>query len=85
MDTVTITLNVPKSVAAALEAQGLLEEDALALFLEAALWDKELADEIERGWDERFANSMDVLEAMADEALAEHLAGNSLPIECDDE
>ena len=83
MDTVTITLNVPKSVADALEAQGLLEEDALALFLEAALWDKEAADEIERGWDERFAKSKNKLREMAREARRDHLADKSEPIECD--
>jgi len=83
MDSVTITLNVPKSIADALQAQGLLEGQALSDFLEAALWYKQTSDEIERGWDERFAKSIDVLEAMAREARREHLAGKSLPIECD--
>lgn len=83
MDTVTITLTVPKSVADALEEKGLLEEATLAAFLEEALWNKEVADEIERGWDERFEKSKNKLREMAKEARREHRQGKSKPIECD--
>jgi len=44
------------------------EQDALAQWILA-----ELASE--RRWDEAFANSADVLEQLADEALAEYRAG----------
>ncbi len=46
------------------------EQDALAkLFLEEM--------ESERRWEDRLASSMDELEALADEALAEHRAGKT--------
>jgi translation elongation factor EF-1alpha len=37
--------------------------------------------ESERRWTELFAKSHAMLEAMADEALAEHRAGKTLPLE----
>jgi translation elongation factor EF-1alpha len=37
--------------------------------------------ESERRWTELFAKSHSMLEAMADEALAEHRAGKTLPLE----
>jgi hypothetical protein len=40
--------------------------------------------ESERRWDETFAASQDLLEQMADEALAEHRAGKTLPLDVDD-
>lgn len=40
---------------------------------------EELASE--RQWDEAFANSQDLLAQMADEALAEHRAGKTLPLD----
>lgn len=43
---------------------------------------EELASE--RKWAERFANSQDLLAQMADEALAEHRAGKTLPLDPDD-
>jgi hypothetical protein len=50
------------------------DQDALARLL---------LDEIasERAWDERFAKSQDVLERMAAEALAEHAAGLTTPLD----
>ncbi|MBI5051704.1 MAG: hypothetical protein HZB77_05490 [Chloroflexi bacterium] len=38
-----------------------------------------LADDEE--WDIQFSNSLDVLEQLANEALAEHRAGKTLPLE----
>ena len=35
----------------------------------------------ERGWDERFAKSQDLLERMATEALAQHAAGLTTPLD----
>lgn len=37
--------------------------------------------ESERRWDELFAKSQDVLEKLADEALAEHRAGRTRPLD----
>jgi hypothetical protein len=38
----------------------------------------------EQRWNELFARSQDMLARMADEALAEHKAGKTLPIDPDD-
>ena len=50
------------------------DQDALAQLL---------LDEIasERRWDDRFARSQDLLERMAAEALAEHAAGATTPLD----
>ena len=40
---------------------------------------EELASE--RRWDDAFANSQDMLAQLADEALAEHRAGKTLPLD----
>jgi hypothetical protein len=45
-----------------------VEQDSLA-----ERWMAELADE--RGWQERFASSQDILSRLAEEAVAEHRAG----------
>jgi hypothetical protein len=37
----------------------------------------------EQRWQELFASSQDLLEKMADEALAEHRAGKTLPLDPD--
>lgn len=39
--------------------------------------------EIEARWDASFAHSLDFLEQMADEALREHRAGLTMPLDCD--
>jgi hypothetical protein len=39
--------------------------------------------EAEARWDASFARSHDFLEQMADEALREHRAGQTLPLDCD--
>ena len=54
------------------------EQDALAAQLIEEM-------EIEARWDESFARSHDLLAEMADEALREHRAGLTLPLECDPE
>ena len=41
--------------------------------------------EHEARWDASFARSHDILEQMADEALREHRAGLTLPLDCDRE
>lgn len=41
--------------------------------------------EIEARWDASFARSHSFLEQMADEALREHRAGLTLPLDCDRE
>jgi hypothetical protein len=41
--------------------------------------------ESETRWDASFARSHDILEQMADEALQEHRAGLTLPLDCDRE
>ncbi len=38
----------------------------------------------EQRWNELFSNSQDLLEELAEEALAEHRAGKTQYIECDD-
>jgi 16S rRNA C967 or C1407 C5-methylase (RsmB/RsmF family) len=38
----------------------------------------------EQRWNELFARSQDLLEKMADEALAEHKAGKTLPLDPDE-
>ena len=48
-----------------------------------AAWILEELDS-ERRWDEAFANSQDLLAQMADEALAEHRAGKTLPLDIDE-
>lgn len=50
------------------------EQDALAAWILAEI-------ESERRWDEAFANSHDVLHLLADEALAEHRAGKTQPLD----
>ena len=52
------------------------DQDALAQLL---------LDEIaaEGGWDDRFARSQDLIERMATEALAEHAAGLTTPLDPD--
>ncbi|MBK6560243.1 hypothetical protein [Candidatus Amarobacter glycogenicus] len=46
---------------------------------------RKVLDEIEseRKWDELFAKSQDVLEEMGRKALAEHLAGKTVPLDPD--
>ncbi len=50
------------------------DQDALAAALLEEL-------ESERRWDELFASSPEVLQRLADEALAEHRAGNTEPLD----
>ncbi len=38
----------------------------------------------QRRWDERFAHSQDALETLAHEALAEHRAGRTKPLDVED-
>ena len=45
----------------------------------ASIWLEELADE--KRWDEKLAGSLDVLDQLADEALNEHRAGTTRPLE----
>jgi hypothetical protein len=52
------------------------EQEAMAAWIL-----EELASE--RKWAELFANSQDLLSQMADEALAEHRAGKTLPLDPD--
>ncbi len=52
------------------------EQDAFAKRMLA-----DLADESE--WDDAFANSQDGLARLAEEALAEHAAGKTLPLDSD--
>lgn len=58
------------------EASKLSEEEQAAL---GAWLLEELASE--RRWAEAFARSTDVLERLADEALADHRAGRTLPLD----
>lgn len=51
-------------------------QDAIAALILAEL-------ESERRWDESFARSQDALTALAEEALAEHRAGRSRPLDPD--
>ena len=48
--------------------------------LAAAIWDEIKA---ERRWEASFASSQDALKRLADEALAEHDAGESEPLDPD--
>lgn len=52
------------------------EQDALAAWILEEL-------ESDRQWGEAFAASQDVLARLADEALAEHHAGKTLPLDLD--
>lgn len=52
------------------------EQDALAEAIRAELG-------AEKDWDRSFASSLDVLERLADEAIAEHRAGRTTPIDPD--
>jgi hypothetical protein len=54
------------------------EQDAIAAQLIEEI-------EIEVRWDASFARSHDILEQMADEAIREHRAGLTLPLDCDRE
>lgn len=58
----------------AAEALPEAEQDALAASILADLED-------ERRWSESFARSPDVLSMLADEARAEHRAGQTLPLD----
>lgn len=50
-----------------------------------AIWARILEEiEDERRWDEQFAKSQDVLEKMAKQALEEHRAGKTKPLEPDE-
>jgi hypothetical protein len=53
------------------------EQDQLAAAIRAQI-------EAERAWATRLAGSRDVLGALADEALAEHRSGRSLPLDPDE-
>jgi hypothetical protein len=50
------------------------EQDSIATLILDALADEER-------WTDQFANSQDVLEKLAQEALAEHRAGKTLPLD----
>ena len=52
------------------------EQDALAEAIRAEI-------EAEKGWDKSFASSLDVLERMADERIADHRAGRTKPVDPD--
>ena len=52
------------------------EQDALAEAIKAEI-------EAEKGWDKSFAGSLDVLERLADEAIADHRAGRTTPVDPD--
>ncbi len=52
------------------------QQDALAEAIRAEI-------EAEKGWDKSFANSRDVLERLADEAIADHRAGRTTPLDAD--
>jgi hypothetical protein len=54
------------------------EQDQLAAALRAEI-------EVERAWETRLAASRDTLGALADEALAEHRLGRTLPLEPDEQ
>ena len=54
------------------------EQDQLAAAIRAEI-------EAERAWEARLAASQDVLAALADEALAEHRSGRTLPLDPDKE
>jgi hypothetical protein len=52
------------------------EQDALAEAIRAELG-------AEKDWDKAFAGSLDVLERLADEAIADHRAGRTKPLDPD--
>lgn len=52
------------------------EQDALAEAIRAEI-------EAEKMWDRSFAGSRDVLERLADEAIADHRAGRTTPVDPD--
>jgi tRNA(Ser,Leu) C12 N-acetylase TAN1 len=52
------------------------EQDALAEAIKAEI-------EAEKDWDKSFASSLDVLGRLADEAIADHRAGRTKPIDPD--
>ena len=52
------------------------EQDSLAEAIRAEL-------RTEKDWDKSFASSLDVLERLADEAIADHRAGRTTPIDPD--
>ena len=52
------------------------EQDALAEAIKAEIG-------AEKDWDKSFAGSLDVLERLADEAIADHRAGRTKPIDPD--
>ena len=52
------------------------EQDDLAEAIRAEI-------EAEKGWDKSFAGSLDVLERLADEAIADHRAGRTTPVDPD--
>lgn len=72
METITLTLTEEEAAL----IQELARErglDNAADVFHALL--REVTEASDRLWDEKFANSQDVLEALADEAYAEYLAG----------
>jgi hypothetical protein len=52
------------------------QQDALAEAIRAEI-------EAEKGWDKSFSSSLDVLERLADEAIADHRAGRTTPVDPD--
>jgi hypothetical protein len=52
------------------------EQDALAEAIRAEIG-------AEKDWDKSFAGSLDILERLADEAIADHRAGRTKPIDPD--
>ena len=52
------------------------EQDALAEAIRAEIG-------AERDWEKSFAGSLDVLERLADEAIADHRAGRTKPVDPD--
>jgi len=52
------------------------EQDALAEAIKAEIG-------AEKDWDQSFAGSLDVLDLLADEAIADHRAGRTKPIDPD--
>lgn len=53
------------------------EQEALAAWILAEI-------EADRRWEDTFAASEDVISELADEALAEHRAGKTLPFDADE-
>ena len=52
------------------------EQDALAEAIKAEIG-------VEKDWDNSFASSLDVLERLADEAITDHRAGRTKPVDPD--